>query len=116
MWHKKNSIVNNHNPNGYDIKEYIEQMINYNYYIILIIEDLINYYGFVISSDSVSHDIRTILMKNNIRYETVTIKSIIVSHLDENFTQYNEIIYKNKMNNELNYKYFGNCHKKKYVA
>lgn len=105
------------NDKEYDVKKYIEEMIFSNYYIILIIEDLITYFDFFIYSDHANNDIRTILMKNLNSDENISIKSCIVSYLNDNYIQYNEIDYFDKTNTSYVYKYYGNCHrtKKNYI-
>ena len=95
----------------YNLKKYIEEMIFCCYYITLIIEDLINYYGFIIHSDKIIHDIRTVTMKNYYKNEFITVKSNVISYFDDKYKQYNEIYYIDKTNNEWIYKYIGKCHK-----
>jgi len=99
----------------YNVKKYIEEMILHNYYIILIIEDLTNYFGFKVNSDNIKHDIRTIEMKNYYDGEFVKIKSYIISYFDDTFTQHNEIYYIDKLNNEWDFSYIGKCHRIKNI-
>lgn len=99
----------------YDVKKYIEEMILYNYYIMLIIEDLENYFGFTVQSDSIKHDVRIIEMKNYYSNESVRIKSYIISYFDDIYKQHNEIYYIDKLDNEWEYIYIGKFHRTKNI-
>ena len=70
--------------NNKGIKKYIEEMILHEYYISLIIDDLIRYFNFTITEDTIFNDIRTINLINNSGC-SITIISKIISFYSEKY-------------------------------
>ena len=101
--------------NCYNVKNYIEYMINHGYHILLIIDDLVIWFGFRECCDNVIRDIRTIMLENIKTNESVIIKSSTNSYFYEKFTQFNEINYIDMVGNNFNYKYIGKCYKTKNI-
>ena len=91
-------------------------MIIKKYYIILIIEDLILYFNFIIIADNLKNDIRFIELINE-KKDKIMIFSKIISLFNEKYTQYNIINYVNYFNNKFNWYYIGNCYRtsKKFI-
>lgn len=93
------------------IIKYIEEMIPNEYYIIIIIEDLMRYFNFQTIEDKIFSDVRTVTLKNN-NSVTIMINSKIISYLGEKYSQYNKITYKSNSINCV-WEYIGKCYKKK---
>jgi hypothetical protein len=101
---------------SFSIKSFIDYMIENNYYIIMIVDDLMHYYDFNITSDNVFKDIRTIELTHD-DYEVIIIQSKIIS--THPHVQHNKITYKKFSSNffsivtSFEWDYCGKCYKKK---
>ena len=98
------------------VKSFIDYMCKNNYYIIMIVEDLINYYNFDVVQDIVYKDVRNIELSNS-KYGIMIIQSKIIS--SNPHIQYNKITYKKYSSDFLNFTtnnnwtYYGKCYTKK---
>ncbi len=70
---------------NYTVQKFIEEMIENNYYLELILEDLELYFKFSIQSDTLLKDTRTIQLSNN--NEIIIINSKIISQIGENYSK-----------------------------
>ena len=74
----------------YYVNNYLDEIVSNEYYILIIIEDLIRYFKFKIVYDTLLNDIRTIKMHNDIN-DNIVINSQIISYMNEQFTQFNNV-------------------------
>ena len=96
----------------YDIQQYLDEIVSKEYYILIIIEDIVKYFKFQIISDIVANDIRSIKL-SNYRGDTITIKSKIISHVNQPYCQFNKICLQIYGENDNIWEIFGKCYKSK---
>ena len=84
------------------IIDYFKSIINKKYFLLIVLEDLIMYFNFIISSDTFLNDTRTIVLINNYN-EKITIKSIINSYpgIGENYVEKYSIKFINYSNKQF---------------
>ena len=92
-----------------EIQDYIDDMVSKKYYIITIIDDLLLHYNFIINSDSIINDVRTINLKKN--DNIIIIESKIISYMNEEYTQRNAINFRNDKGQIYNWDYKADCYK-----
>lgn len=96
----------------YNILDCIKNIIKYEYYVTILIEDIIMYYNYNIYEDYVQNDIRTIVLKNH-KKDKIIINSIIISFSGsgEKFKQQNKIHFIENNNKKYEWNYIGKCYK-----
>ncbi len=95
----------------YNIIDYIANSIENKYHIMILIEDIMMYFNFIIFEDYIKNDIRTVILKNSNQH-TITINSFIISYSGEQFKQQNKIIYSGGIfNKKYTWEYVGLCYK-----
>lgn len=96
---------------SFDLDEYLYNAIACEYYVMIVIEDLIRYFNFAIVFDKVNKDIRTIQMINIFNHD-ISIASATISNYDQVYTQFNKIQISVNNNITSTYEFYGKCYKK----
>lgn len=102
----KNEKINN-------LELYLHNMKKNEYYILNIIDDLINLYEFKIIYDYLENDVRTIKLINLFE-DVILINSYVTSKYGQNYTEYNKLFFKSKFENnniDLKIDFFGKKYK-----
>lgn len=71
---------------------YLNNVSSIEYYILIVVEDLIRHFNFKICEDKMHNDIRTIKLSNILDTHTIIINSIIISQYNQPLAQSNEIV------------------------
>lgn len=97
----------------YDVEKYLDDVISDEYYISIIVEDIIKYFKYRIISDTILNDVRTIKL-SNFDDNIITIKSTIVSFINQPFCQLNKIYLDSYNGNSRKiWNSYGKCYKSK---
>lgn len=96
-----------------DLKKYLCNISTNEYYNIIVIEDLVRYFGFSISDDNCKYDIRTIKLSNAFS-DTIVISATIISFYDEPYVQSNNLMLENVNTKRIFFHFFGKYYKRKH--
>lgn len=94
----------------YSIEDYLLFVQNNNYFILILLEDIIIYFNFKVISDNICNDIRYIKLTNSNHGEiTIICEFILLKNI--NRVEKNKITFVNKSNIKKNYEYYGFLYK-----